>query len=69
MTDSAKKTLSRENFDGIWLEDTQPSNYTKLTHKPLQEKENLRDDVIPHLRQAIIDHHINRLRIADWLLM
>jgi len=59
--------VSRKNFDEFWLENTSPLDYKKLSHKPLQEKTNSRTTVAPFINKAIVDHHINRRRIADWL--
>jgi len=59
--------VSRDNFDEFWLENGSPLDYKKLFHKPLREKENSRNTVAPFVSQAIVDHHLNRGRIADWL--
>ena len=67
MANSTNIPLSRNNFDEFWLENVSPLNYKKLSHKPLQEKANSRNAVAPYITQAIIDHHLNRRRIADWL--
>ncbi len=68
MTNSkGDKPLSRDNFDIHWLENVSPSNYKKISHKPLQEKRDSRKIVTPFINQAIVDHHLNQQRIAVWL--
>ncbi len=67
MANSTNIPLSRDNFDKFWLENISPLDYKKLLHKPLKEKAHSRNVVAPHIRQAIIDHHLNNKRIADWL--
>jgi len=61
------KPISRHNFDIHWLENVSPSNYKKLSHKPLQEKQDSRKNVTLFIKQAIVDHHLNQERIAAWL--
>jgi hypothetical protein len=66
-TSKKDKPLSRDNFDIHWLENVSPSNYKKLSHKPLQEKQDSRKIATPFISQAIVDHHLNQKRVADWL--
>lgn len=66
-TSKKDKPLSRDNFDTYWLENVSPSNYKKISHKPLQEKQDSRKLVKPFINQAIVDHHVHHRRVAKWL--
>lgn len=61
-------TLSRETFDLHWLTHRPTSkDYKRLSHYPLREISGSRNQIRDCLSQALIDHHMNRQRLADRL--
>lgn len=61
--------LTRQNFDGFWFDvvrkATPPAH--PFTESSLAEIQNSRVRVMPALKEAIVDHHINQHRLADRL--
>ena len=67
-TDQNDGDISRDNFDGHWLRSLESAHhYENLEHLPVQEIEDSRQLVEHAVRQAIVDHHIHRQRIAERL--
>lgn len=60
--------INRDNFDTFWLElDDSDKGYTKFEHRPLKEKQGVRESVRPALIEAILNHHFHPERIRETL--
>ena len=58
----------RETFDSQWLTNKAPKpTYTKFRHRPVEEIDGMREQILAGLKAAFCDHHCHIRQVAECL--